>query len=639
MAKKRKPAPKGKRKGAPIGQEPGERLEDDIAALEEALEARGENPEEPWLRLKGETTRQYAAFETFRQIPPYERSVAETARRLGLRQAQNCYRWSRCNHWLARAQAWDEHQAFVQQESARESIRTMSQRQIRSLEYVQRIANMHLTRVFEQLQRELQADDQAVPGFLTPRDLIAWVKNAQLLETEARLRLVDPVLMAGVEAQAADRESEALAAWHGTFVEPERTFMPHPTQKRMIASKARFAASVAGVQSGKTSGSAIAFWRRLLDDRQRLAARNEQGFYWLIAPNSLVGEVMCEAFETFAPPGQIVSKTGRGSGMTWSLSDGSRVQFRSAEKADTLVARRLHGCWLDEFTLLKDEVWKTSVRQRLVTTGGWAIFSGTPRGKNWAYEEIWRRCLEHDDRHDEDYEGFTWHSEENPMVSAEEIEAAKRQLPDSYFRREYRASWESFHGQIYQDWDEESMVVKGLADRPAPKGSKHVVGVDWGTANPGCAVLLRKLPNGVWHVMEEIYEAEKLPSWWTEEITRLWQRAQVEEIHCDPEDPGRIMELEAIGLPAQAANNAVHAGIRTVAALMRQQRLFVDARCKNVIRQLAGYHWHQDTRGNRREFPAKVNDHACDAVRYGIHSEGEQVLVIERSGYRGPKHG
>lgn len=595
--------------------------------------------EEPaWNRLEGETAKQFAAFELYRQLSPSDRTVAAVARALNSRSMNKLYQWCGNNHWRARALAWDEHQAVVQQRAAEQAIRSMTEDHCRSLEYVTAIANLHLDRTLRQLRSQATTDENFVPDFLDAKDIISWVKNAQTLEVSARqrnLELTNPNRHVGSNLTGPGGKPNSLEAWHKTYVEPERTFVPHKKQRAMIHSTARFVVSVAGVQSGKTSGTAIKFWKRILSDRRELRRQGEVGFYWLIAPNSIVGEVMREAFVQFAPPGEIVghNKTEQ----TWTLSDGGRVQFRSAEKSETLVARRLDGAWLDEFTLMKPGIWLTSLRQRFVTRQGWCLFSGTPRGKNWAWDEIWRRCLRTDDISDPDYEGFTWHSEENPLIPQEEIEAAKRQLPIAYFNREYRAAWESFHGQIYQAWST-AHQIKGLASKPMPLGTYTVMGVDWGFAAPGCVVVVRVLPGGQRHIVEEVYAADQLPSWWNAKIEELWRKHRVKTIWADPEDAGRIAELKTLGMPIKRANNEVHRGIRTVAKLINQALLMADKKkCPVTCQQLEAYHWKENRRGVRSEHPAKENDHACDAVRYAVQSDEEGERVQETSGYGSAK--
>lgn len=555
---------------------------------------------ELWEKLPDETADQYAAFEIYRRLKPSERTIRKVMIAKGIKTQDKLSKWSAQYRWVSRSNAWDEELARVERMATKEAHKEMARRH----------ASLSLTMLTKVAKRLSNLD----PSELRPKDIVEFTKAATHLERMSRGDLEE-------RSEANAPETDVSDEWRNKFVQPEGSFLPHKLQRQAIISESRYVVLVAGVQSGKTAGSGIAFWRRVLDEREALKAKGDVGFYWLIAPNSIVGEVMCEAFEQFAPKGEIVKATGQKSGRTWELRDGTRVQFRSAEKADKLVGRRVHGAWLDEFTLLNREVWVTSVRQRLATTSGWAIFSGTPRGRNWAWEEVWRRTISTDDKADKDYAGFTWHSKENPAINPEEVESAKRQLPPTYFRREWEASWESFHGQVYESWLPAKHHIdishSQLMRLPA---SKVVIGVDWGFATPGAAVVARELADGSWQVIEEVQEQGRLPEWWVRTIADLWKRHRASIIWCDPEDAARVATLSSEGLPAKKANNDVHRGIRYIASLMQRDMLLVDRSCKVLAGQLTDYHWKESHGGRRAEDPVKDNDHLCDAMRYAIYS-------------------
>lgn len=573
-----------------------------------------------WDRRPGENSKRYAAFSHYISLAPHERSTERVRRDLGYRSKRHLETWSAQDEWVARAQAYDEHQAYVLRMAAETEVRAMAERHAK-------LALGLMAKVTEAL-RGTDAGD------IKPKDLAQWAKIGAELERAARGILVGDK---DAKDDPAHLTSTAEERWRQTYIQPEGTFAPHRKQREAINAVQRFVALVAGVQSGKTVGAALSFWRRILDERATLRAKGETGFYWMIAPNSIVGEVMCEAFEEWAPPGEIVRSRGHASGRTWDLRDGSRVQFRSGEHADKLVARRVHGAWLDEFTILKRDVWVVSVRQRLATTSGWAIFSGTPRGRNWAWEEIWRRTLPEDDKHDDDYAGFTWPSCENPAIAPSEVDAARRQLPPAYFRREWEASWEAFHGQVFDTWSRELFFLKIALEAHEAVGATTYMGVDWGFANPGAVVVGRRLADGTWHVIDELQESGKLPDWWKQRIVDLWKRHRVARIWCDPEDAGAIAALVAEGLPAEKANNDVHDGIRYLASLITQARFLVDKGCPKVAGQLEAYHWKEDRAGNRSEQPVKENDHGVDAARYMAWSTAleDQRSPGERVSYGG----
>ena len=62
-----------------------------------------------------------------------------------------------------------------------------------------------------------------------------------------------------------------------------------------------------------------------------------------------------EEFVKRAPRGWLLNPAGSGPpyARVWQLKNGARVQFRSADKPQKIVARRANGIWCDEFTLMQ----------------------------------------------------------------------------------------------------------------------------------------------------------------------------------------------------------------------------------------------------------------------------------------------
>lgn len=390
---------------------------------------------------------------------------------------------------------------------------------------------------------------------------------------------------------------------------------PHGAQRAALDSPARFIVGAAGLQGGKTASFTALFWKRILRDGK--PGRE----FWMVAPDSIVGATMRERFIEMAPEGAIVyPKESTQNTRVWILANGAKVKFRSGENPKKLVAATLHGVWIDEFTLCKEGVWGKRLRARLTATGGWALFSGSPEGRNWAYEEVWRPTVKGDDLYDPEWAGFLWKTEENPAVSKPELESIRKKLPPSYYRRMYEASWEAFFGQVFETWNPERHVF-----RPAMLGVQPATvfgGLDWGFAKPGAAVVCRSRADGLIEVVDEVHEAHRAPSWWEERVKALTVKHKVKRWWADPADPGRISDMRReTGADIQAANNDVKLGIKVLSFLFSAEEIRVSSNCTNLIRELSGYRWDVDGKGRPIEQPVKENDHAVDGLRYGIVGE------------------
>lgn len=487
----------------------------------------------------------------------------------------------------------------------------------------------------------LDADPNA-PGL--PPEVAAAIIESKDKMTAIALSRIKPFTLADLTATAGDAGFATEQQWERQYLQVGDVIVPHRSQRKVLASKARFVVVVAGVQSGKTFVAAILFWKRIREWYAQNENRRRRGMFWLVAPNSIIGRIMCERFTTLAPPGWITGYNA--SDQIWTLKDGSRVQFRSGEHADQLVADTLDGVWLDEFPICKPDVWRVSLRARIATTGGFVVFSGSPRGRNWAYQDVWLAGIPGSDKYDPTgaFECFTWYSEENPSIPPEEIASAKRDLPAAVYRREWQASWDAFHGQIYEDWNEARMVLPlDDAGRPTDRcerGTIHVMGIDWGYRAAGCLLVVRIFPDDTYEVVEEVYEANRLDDWWDERIEQAWARWRCVRIWADPEGASRIATLQEAGMPIEGAHNEVMQGIRAVSAVVRSDRIRVTRQAANLIAQMSSYRW-KEVRGSSQEVPEapeKGNDHAVDPLRYVIFSEMTKDLTgEERISYGGRK--
>ena len=92
------------------------------------------------------------------------------------------------------------------------------------------------------------------------------------------------------------------------------------------------------------------------------------------------------------------------------------------------------------------------------------------------------------------------------------------------------------------------------------------------------------------------------------------------------------------GVSIALGNNDVEAGINLVVQMLNNGRLFITRNCVNLIREFHKYRWQvwastkaKDDR-NAKEQPHKKDDHALDALRYGVASRPilEDKVELER---------
>ena len=83
-------------------------------------------PPEPWERQKGETSRAYEAFCTYRDLGP-NRSQSKTSQKLG-KNSRTIADWSTKYDWVKRAAAWDAEQDRIARQAQIDEIKKMRKR-------------------------------------------------------------------------------------------------------------------------------------------------------------------------------------------------------------------------------------------------------------------------------------------------------------------------------------------------------------------------------------------------------------------------------------------------------------------------------------------------------------------------------
>lgn len=417
-----------------------------------------------------------------------------------------------------------------------------------------------------------------------------------------------------------------------------KSYRPHENQKAFHKSKARFKVLAAGTRAGKTYGAAREFIKKVYADRVEKQGRLN---YWIVAPDYNLTEVAREELADILgaenpedmESSPLVKKFNKSKLRLW-LHRNILIEFKSAERPEKLVARGLDGVWMDEAARCAEVAW-SNIRARLADRQGWALFSSTPMGENWFYEQIYRLGDRLDPLHDPQFDSFQFTTVDNTAVPGlkEEVELARKQMPWRYFKRDFLASFDAFVGQIYDEFDRDIHVVNKHPDVFA----RVIACKDWGfKPNPGVTLVIGITGAGDWYVIHEEYRTELLITpvdekdkdpCWIQVDKELQDKYNIDCFYVDPSEPEYIAAYRKAGIRVKEANNSVLPGIQAVATYLhineetKRPRLFICEWCPNTIREIAGYRWKQLKDGTTLEEPDKKEDHTCDAIRYGIFTE------------------
>lgn len=166
-----------------------------------------------------------------------------------------------------------------------------------------------------------------------------------------------------------------------------------------------------------------------------------------------------------------------------------------------------------------------------------------------------------------------------------------------------------------------------------------IVSVDWGYVNPGVMQVWALDGDGRMYLVHEVYHSKKLMDWWVAQATAIQRHFRPDIFVCDPAEPAFIKQLRQAGCNAVGARNEVLPGIQAVqqrlarghddrprlflyrgALSERDGALATEHKPTCLAQELPAYVWKTTPDGKpNKEEPEKINDHACDALRYAVY--------------------
>jgi len=150
--------------------------------------------------------------------------------------------------------------------------------------------------------------------------------------------------------------------------------------------------------------------------------------------------------------------------------------------------------------------------------------------------------------------------------------------------------------------------------------------MDFGYTNAGCALFAQLTPTDDFIIFYELYETALITQKWAEKIKRLPWYENITWFVGDPAAADGRATMNDNGVRMSAADNEVDRGIARVRYLLDPPdrdlpMLYVTDNCVNTVYQFQVYHVpavpNPDSK-NPKEEPEKVDDHAMDALRYGV---------------------
>lgn len=293
----------------------------------------------------------------------------------------------------------------------------------------------------------------------------------------------------------------------------------HHKQMEVYQSPHRFRVVVAGRRWGKT---------QLAKTMLSKYARIKNRLIWYVAPSYRMAKQIMWPELLAALPAKWIKKVNETT-LAITLINNTRIELKGADNPDSLRGVGVHFLVMDEVQDIDPQAWKKVLRPTLSSTGGHALFIGTPKSYNFLYE------LYVAGQNETNIEMGRWKSWQfptmtSPFIPPEEIQAAKDDMDEKSFNQEFNASFETMSGRVYHAFDRKTHVGKYPFNPTLPIW----IGQDF-NIDPMSSVIMQPQDDGSVWVVDEI----NLPSSNTDEVCneierRYWRHLNQITIFPDP---------------------------------------------------------------------------------------------------------
>lgn len=361
--------------------------------------------------------------------------------------------------------------------------------------------------------------------------------------------------------------------------------------------------------------------------KKAIEARKPRPRYAYIAPTYKQGKAIAwDYIKHYASP--IPGIATNVSELRVDYPGGAQIRIFGADNPDSLRGLYFDGVVFDEYGLMPPNIFSEVVRPLLSDRQGWALFMGTPNGRNQFY-----RVINGDPgtsfqgaRHDPDWFFAEFKASQTGYVAESELKDSRAQMTADEYEQEYECSFEaSVKGAVFA---RELVALRQQGRITAvPYDPAMLVDTWWdlGVGDATAIWFVQSSPSGEIRLID-YHEAsgEGLPYY----AGVLQQKRYAYGQHIGPHDievrelgtgHSRLEIARGLGVHFTVSPRLLlEDGISAVRTLL--PRCWFDAeRCKAGIEALQHYRWDYNTRINEFK-PVPVHDwasHGADAFRYG----------------------
>lgn len=462
----------------------------------------------------------------------------------------------------------------------------------------------------------------------------------------------------------AELQKQMVIAARRAAVNPGITgYKPMEIQEKFHRSKAFIKLYIGGNRAGKTVGGATDTvmkatgrhpWNQKFKPPLRTRAIG-------VDLNDGLKKIIMPEIAKWMPPSELKNGSWEDSFVaserTLYLENGSFIEMMSYEQLrEKFAGTSRHWIWFDEEP--PEDIFNENLL-RLVDVEGECAMTMTPLFEmSWTYDRLYvpgkaGGQLELPDGKSFGFiDIFEASSLDNEYINPAMIAIATSGMSDEEVKARTFGTYMNFTGAIYTPYIRENTIIPSLYGTEAFEEMKRrrfeFFGcLDQGLRNPACYLLCAANHEGAVTILDEYYASGNLIKHNALEILKMHEKWGVQDriayITADPSIAqrnavtGTSMQTEYAenGVYAGLGNNDVQTGIQRTAMMMQAGKLFITRDCEKLLWELPRYRWAKyDTskakdKNNLKEEPVKKDDHAMDAMRYGVMSRPEALEEVE----------
>lgn len=285
----------------------------------------------------------------------------------------------------------------------------------------------------------------------------------------------------------------------------------------------------------------------------------------------------------------------------WNRSDfiytfetGSQIEFFSADQPDKLRGARRQRLYINEANNVTFEAFE----QLEVRTTESVWLDWNPSAEFWFYTDVLGK------RDDVDMVTVTYLDNEALDVRTVASIEQRKNRPE-WWKVYGLGQLGEIEGRIYTGWQ--------LVDEIPHEARLKSIGLDFGYTNdPTSAIAIYEYNGG--YIFDEILYRKGMSNKAIADALETYKSALV---IADSSEPKSIDEIKSYGINIIAATKgpgSVNQGI----AYVQDQKCSITKRSTDTLKEYRNYLWLRDSAGKVTNNPIDFDNHALDAIRYGI---------------------